>query len=601
MNTPAVFSSTWQRWAARISLLFCIASFTFSGVTFISYRNEVQQQHEAVLKLGQEEVTRAAQQIDALLQRERNAELIATDSLTAAQIEEIRQLITSLSLGKTGYGYLLNGKGTFLYHPLEEFIKQRTNVFERAQELKSEEIRELAERGIRGEKGVMPLVFPVTGEASWIFYHPVSTTQGFLALLVYKNEVCPITESLRCKQFSLGGGIIVGSFFLIVLVSRAWTGRTQSLWIVSVSTALLLAMAIGYIWYFSLTGESDHSDHSADIVEVNEPAGLQSFLDEYTQTAKQSNQTCPIYIPTGIFLQTLKFEEANNVFVSGYIWQKYTRGTHAQVAQGFMMPDAITATDLGRWIEVYRHQEGEEEVIGWYFEVTLRQRFDYTRYPFDSKEIWLRLLPQEVTQNTILVPDLASYSRLLPRELPGLDRNLLLPGWKIRRSFFEYQFNLYDTNFGLSTFSTQTRVPELYFTVVATRNFITVFISNFMPILVITFMMFGIQLILSNQVQAEDARQFSALEIISVGGGLIFIVLLEQLNLRSNIVTASLIYIEYIYFVFYLAIILITLNALLIALGSKCWLIQYRDNLIPKLLYWPVLLGVLLFLTLLSF
>ena len=593
-----MFSSTWHRWAMRISLLLCLASFTFSGAIFISYWNEVQQQQDAVLNLGQEEVNWAAQQIDALLQRERNAELMATDSLTAAQIEEIRQLITSLDLGKTGYGYLLNGKGTFLYHPLEEFIQQRTNVFERAQELKSEEIRSLAERGLRGEKGVMPLVEPETGEVSWIFYHPVATTQGFLALLVYQNEVCPMTESLRRKQFSLGGGIILGSFFLIVLVSRAWTGRTQSLWILSVSTAVLLAMAIGYIWYFSLTGESYDS---AEIVEVNERAGLQSFLNEYTQTAQQSNQTLPIYIPTGIFLQTLKFEAAHDVFVSGYIWQKYPPGTDAQVAQGFIMPDAITATDLGRWIEVYRHQEGEEQVIGWYFEVILRQRFDYTRYPFDSKEIWLRLLPQEIIQRTILVPDLASYTRLLPRELPGIDHNLLLPGWKIRRSFFDYQFNTYDTNLGLPTLRTQKKVPELSFTVVATRSFITVFIANFMPILVITFMMFGILLIISNQVPAEEARKFSALEIISVGGGLIFIVLLDQLNLRSKIVTDSLIYIEYIYFVFYFAIILITLNALLIALGSQFWLIQYRDNLIPKLLYWPVLLGSVLVLTLWTF
>ena len=597
MNTAPLFSSTWQRWGVRFSLLLCLASFSFSGLTFTSYWNEQQQQLQAVFELGQEEVSRAAKQIDALLQNG-NAELITTDSLTTAQIKEIRLLITSLSLGKTGYGYILNDKGTFLYHPLEEFIKQRTNVFDRAQELKSEEIRELAERGIRGEKGFMPLVDPTTGEAGWIFYHPVVTTKGFLALLVYENEVLPLTESLKRKQFALGSGIIVGSFFLIVLVSRAWTGQTQSLWIVSVSTALLLAIAIGYIWYSSLTGESYRN---AEIVEVNNPAGLQSFLDEYTQIAKQSNQTVPIYIPTGIFLQTLKFEEANNVFVSGYLWQKYNRKKHAQVAQGFMMPDAITATDLGRWIEVYRYQEGEEEVIGWYFEVTLRQPFDYTRYPFDSKKIRLRLLPKEVTQNTILVPDLASYARLLPRQLPGIDHNLLLPGWKIRRSFFDYQFNLYDTNFGRPTFSTQTRVPELYFTVVATRNFITVFISNFMPILVVTFMMFGIELIITNQAQAEDARKFSALEIISVGGGVIFIVLLDQLNLRSNIVTASLIYIEYIYFALYFVIILITLNALLIALGSKCWLIQYRDNIIPKLLYWPVLLGVLLFLTLLSF
>ena len=597
MNSTRLFNSTWQRLGVRISLLLCLASLIFSSVVSISYWNERHQQVEAVLELGQEEVTQAAKQVDSLLQNE-NAEGVAVDLLTEEQIEKVRRLITSLSLGKTGYGYLINENGTFLYHPLKKFIKIRKNIFERAQELKSEEIRELAERGIRGEKGVMSLVDPTTREKDWIFYHPVSATKGFIAILVYQDEVVPITESLRLKQFALGAGLMVSSFFFILLRSNAWTGRTQSLWIASISTALLLITGIGLIWYSSLSGESYHN---ADTVEIDNPTGLQSFLDEYTQIAKQLGQTVPIYIPTGILLQTLNFEEANNIFVSGYIWQKYPSGENSQIAQGFRMPDAITATDLGRWTEIYHHQDGEEEVIIWYFEVTLRQRFDYSRYPFDSKKIRLRLLPQEISQNTLLVPDLASYSRWLPLEKPGLDRNLLLPGWKIRRSFFEYQFKIYETNFGLSDFSTEIRVPELYFNLVTTRNFITVFISNFMPILIVTIMMFSIQLILSNQVQAEDARKFSALEIISVGGGLIFIILLDQLNLRSNIVTASLIYIEYIYFVLYFVIVLITLNALLIALESKSWLIQYRDNLIPKLLYWPLLFGLLLVLTLLSF
>ena len=190
---------------------------------------------------------------------------------------------------------------------------------------------------------------------------------------------------------------------------------------------------------------------------------------------------------------------------------------------------------------------------------------------------------------------------MIPRERPGLERNLILPGWNIERSFFEFQLKSYNTNFGINNYVGQDKFPELHFTVRATRNFLTVFISNFMAILVVSILMFAIQLIVSQKVQEEETRKFTALEIISVGGGLIFIVLLDQLNLRASIVTAGLIYLEYLYFALYLVIVLITLNALLIALGAKFWLIQYQDNLIPKLFYWPVLLSLLLIVTWLSF
>ena len=41
--------------------------------------------------------------------------------------------------------------------------------------------------------------------------------------------------------------------------------------------------------------------------------------------------------------------------------------------------------------EEYRRRQGSEEVIGWYFDVTVRQAFDYSKYPLDTQDVWLRL------------------------------------------------------------------------------------------------------------------------------------------------------------------------------------------------------------------
>ncbi len=513
-------------------------------------------------------------------------------------LDEVRDLMTSLKLGKTGYGYLVSGQGTFIYHPLKEIVEARKTVFDLAAEFNSEQIREIGAKGIEGQSGVVDLVEPLTGEPVWVFYQPIPSTGWFLAVQVYKQEILPLTDSLKGKQFRLILGLIAFFFFLSLLLFRVWRGNIRSLWAVSGFTSVLLGAGIGYQWYLSI---DESAYQTAEGIEINTQTDLQTFFLRRTQIAEASNKEPPVYIPTAIFIRTLKFEDAHNMFLSGYIWQKYDEVKHDGISRGFIMPDATTATDLGGYTEVYRDKKDNVETIGWYFEVSLRQKFNYSQYPLDGKRIQLRLLPQDFHRNVVLVPDLESYTNIIPRERPGLEQNLFLPGWNIKKSFFEYRLKRYQTNFGFNNYVGQDKFPELNFTVLATRNFLTVFISNIMPILVVSILMFAVQLIISQNVHKEEARNFTALEIISVGGGLIFIVLLEQINLRGVIVTAGLIYLEYLYFTLYLLIVFITLNALLIALGIKLWWIQYKDNLIPKLLYWPVFFSFLLIVTWLSF
>lgn len=58
---------------------------------------------------------------------------------------------------------------------------------------------------------------------------------------------------------------------------------------------------------------------------------------------------------------------------------------------------------------VYRKEQGNEIVFGWYVNTSLRQTFDYSHYPFDRQDIWLRLWHLNFDRNVILVPDLKAY------------------------------------------------------------------------------------------------------------------------------------------------------------------------------------------------
>ena len=211
--------------------------------------------------------------------------------------------------------------------------------------------------------------------------------------------------------------------------------------------------------------------------------------------------TNAIKIPTGVFVQSVEFSSANNVTVTGYIWQRYRTDLPEEVAinpnppragfpitPGFILPEA----DSTSVEEVYRVVDGNEETVGWYFNAALRQEFDYAKYPFDQEEVWIRLWPQSLAQNVLLVPDLASYDVTNPASLPGVEQqDFVLEGWVMTESFFSYRENTYNTDLGIESFVGRNGFPELYFNVSLKREFINAFISNMIPIIVVALLLFA--------------------------------------------------------------------------------------------------------------
>ncbi|HEX3045518.1 MAG TPA: hypothetical protein VHY08_12235, partial [Bacillota bacterium] len=69
----------------------------------------------------------------------------------------------------------------------------------------------------------------------------------------------------------------------------------------------------------------------------------------------------------------------------------------------------------------------------------------------------------------------------------------------------------------------------------------------------------------------------------------------------NEINTDRVLYMEYFYFVLYAAILLVVIDAFLVAFESKLTLIRFRDNLLPKVLLWPVLMVVILIVTVVTY
>ena len=506
-------------------------------------------------------------------------------------LDGLKGLMNALELGKTGYGFLLSKQGKFIYNPQENLVREQENIDIIIDKYKSDKLRIAVYKALNGSKIEIELKNPLTGQNSWFFFEPIPSSGWTLATVFIEDEVLLETQRSHHKLIFIALEIVLCLFFLFILLFRADKGGIASLWLVSSSTSVTLMIGIGFIWYLELT---QHGIEQVDNIVLTERTGLNEFLQ--SRVSSTSTET-PIYIPTGVFVQSLEFEDSNDVFITGYIWQRYNNTIPSNVSRGFLLPEAVSPSIE----EVYRHQDQTSEVIGWYFEAKLRQNFDYSKYPFDLKNAWIRLWHKDFSGNVILIPDFKSYDFIIPTSLPGLEKDFVLPGWTLKSSFFQYRLNNYNTDFGVENYIGQSDFPELYFTVVIQRDFLGVFIGNMMTIIVILLLLFCVQMLIIKRRSDDGNLDFTALEIVSACGGFLFIIIIDQINLRQKIITAGAIYFDYLYFVLYIVILLVAINAILFASTTNMRLIHYKDNLIPKLLYWPINLTLSLLVTLFVF
>jgi Cache domain len=528
--------------------------------------------------------------VDAQTKQKKVAGVVYADY----SLQDLKAMMNALNLGKTGYGFLLSKTGVFISHPIDEYIKNGNSIFDFAKERNTEGYQQLGEKAIKGESGLIEVTDKKTGLSSWIFYKPISSTGWTMGVVFFKHEVITNADSLQKKQTLICLALIAFLFFSSILMFRAYTGKRSRIWAVVYTSNLLFISGIGYIWYLAWNEQSYENSTESKIVLIGR-AGLNKFLDlREQQLSTQVKAEKPIYIPTGVFVQSLEFNTANNVTITGYIWQRFTKGVNDKVTRGFVMPESVDKIDV---TESYKRKEGDQEIVGWYFRAKLRQSFDYSQYPLDYKDVWIRLWAKDFDKNVILTPDFDSYPLMNPLSKPGVAKDLVLSGWYLDSSFFQYYLNSYNTNFGITNYVGQEQFPELYFTVVIRRSLLPIFIGNIIPLAVVSFLLFSLLIITRKKAYGPLALGFSAKDGIVGSSGLLFIVLLNQINLRNAIAALGIIYIEYFYFVIYIMVLLVIINSLLFVFGSKLRLIEYEDNLVPKLLYCPTLLGLLLMIT----
>ena len=91
-----------------------------------------------------------------------------------------------------------------------------------------------------------------------------------------------------------------------------------------------------------------------------------------------------------------------------------------------------------------------------------------------------------------------------------------------------------------------------------------------------------------------------ALNAVAAGAGLFLLVIFSHINLRANLAAREIFYLEYYYFLVYMVILGVTVNYLLFT-KTDFRLVHFNDNLVAKILYWPLTQFTILAFTLAEF
>ena len=310
-------------------------------------------------------------------------------------------------------------------------------------------------------------------------------------------------------------------------------------------------------------------------------------------------------VKTGIYIQSLKFFNSIEVNLSGYIWQRYQRGLQDHIKPdgsqvGFILPEQVNSGSDIEPREVYRQCTVKEETIGWYFEATLRQPFDYSKYPFDHKTAWVRMWHRDFSRNIVLVPDFDAYRKHGRADIFGIEKTIVLGTWERENTYFDYELTSYDTNFGMPNYIGQTGFPELRYNFVVKRKFENAFIVYLLPLFLVAALLFAALLTVSNDEKLSGRLGFSTSGFIGACSALFFVVMLAHIQLREQFAGSGIVYIEYFYILMYVLLVVATANVYFFSLRPRRWfgLLLYEDNLIVKVAYWPIVLGCLILITL---
>ena len=178
-----------------------------------------------------------------------------------------------------------------------------------------------------------------------------------------------------------------------------------------------------------------------------------------------------------------------------------------------------------------------------------------------------------------------------PNFKPGLADTLEVRSWTIKNSFFTYDRTGYGTNFGLFRQISKDVIPNLVFNIRMTRDILSPIIAYCIVIFIVVIQAYGLSVL----------KIGNTYQVLSIAAALFLVVAITHNGMRDTVAVNGVVYLEYYFILLYLTILATSINAFMWAANVQLPIVRYRDNLLIKIVFWPLFLGASLFLTFLTF
>jgi len=156
---------------------------------------------------------------------ERKLKGIVTVDISLSWLKEI---VSSIKMGKTGYAFLISKTGTFVTHPNSDLIMNES-IFGIAEARGDNSLREIGRDMIAGKSGFARSVDMISGVEGWMAYAPLSSSGWSLAVIFPESEVMADITRLNQRVIFLGIGGFLLLYFIIIWIARGITRPLRDL------------------------------------------------------------------------------------------------------------------------------------------------------------------------------------------------------------------------------------------------------------------------------------------------------------------------------------------------------------------------------------